>query len=96
MIGDGRDAGAAEEGMTKKTVVALLIVLAGMFWVYQSFASGTKTTDLILLDWGMVMMFQGLKELLEDHHAAATQGVTLIRNVCIVLMFVGLGWQLLH
>jgi hypothetical protein len=86
----------SDEGiMRKKTVVALLIVLGGMGWVYVFFASGTKTTDLTSLSMGLVMMFQGLKELLEDHHAAAAQVFTSIRNVGLVLTFVGLvSWFL--
>jgi hypothetical protein len=78
--------------MRKKTVVALLIVLGGMGWVYVFFASGTKTTDLMSLSMGLVMVFQGLKELLEDQNAAAAQ----VRNACFVLILVGMSWELLH
>ena len=82
--------------MNKKIFVALLIVLGGMVWVYQFFASHTQTPDLMMLFLGLVMVFQGLTELLEDRNAATAQVFAAIRNVCAVLMFIGFGWWLVR
>jgi hypothetical protein len=82
--------------MTMKKLFALSHVLVGLGAAYAFLASEKKTMDLTWFSMGLMIVFEGLRMFLEDHHAAAAQVFIRIRNACFVLILVEMGWELLH
>jgi hypothetical protein len=86
-----------DEGvMTRKTLVTLGYLFGGMLSEFAFYASKTKTTDLWFLPMGLMIMCQGLEQLVKDDNAAQAKVFGKIANACCILVMVGGGWWLLR
>jgi hypothetical protein len=82
--------------MRKKTLVALVIVVAGTLWVDRFVDSATKTADMYFLPLGLMMICAGVEKFLEDYNPAEAQVFRRIANFMLIFVLAGLSWSLLH
>lgn len=79
-----------------KTLFYLSHVLVGIGAAYLFFVSDTKTIDLWMVPLGLMIMFDGLRMLLEDQKAAAANVSRRIRNGFFIVLSMVVVWSLLR